>query len=131
MFYRAPVGAAGEGENNEVSEDKTKLPSASSPCPALLFIPHRAWSSRVMTQDEVHSPEVSSTCPCTILSHSSHHSSCYFKFTVLVLIPICYYCSLYSYWLLIVCVFLIRNYTSLNAVFLEIILHERLMLKQK
>lgn len=38
MFYRAPVGAAGEGENNEASEDKTKLPPPPAlPCPALLF----------------------------------------------------------------------------------------------
>lgn len=89
MFYKAPVGAAGKGENNEASEDKTELPSTSSPYPALLFYFLQSLEQQGDdSQGEAHSPEASSTCPCTILSQSSHHSSCYFKFTVLVLIPI-------------------------------------------
>lgn len=70
----------------------------------------------------------------TFLLHCSHHSSCYFKFTILVLIPVWYYCSLYSCWLLFVC-FLIRNYVQflikMQSFSRSYLFHERLMLKQK
>lgn len=61
-------GAAGKGKNNETSEDKTKLPSTSSPLPCS-FIPNRAWSSRMV----IHRVRHAILMAPLLLPHVLHH----------------------------------------------------------
>lgn len=119
MFYRAAVERQGKGKNNETSEDKTKLPSTSSPLPCS-FIPNRAWRSRTVIHRVRHTILMALLLFSLVLHHHLTRQSpqlLRFQFDSFCFYYVFkYYYLSYNCWFSCMC--FLRNCASLRVIFI-------------